>query len=80
MQQAHAQPQSDKVANFWRPAALGAGVLFLANVYQPAMDLYKTLFNPNWAEVESVAPMSVRGRFRVRGDPWLLLVRAAPDS
>jgi hypothetical protein len=32
------------------------------------------------AEVESAAPMSVRGRFRVRGDPWLLLVRTAPGS
>ncbi len=32
------------------------------------------------AEVESVAPMSVRGRFRMRGDPWLLLVRSAPGS
>jgi 4-amino-4-deoxy-L-arabinose transferase-like glycosyltransferase len=32
------------------------------------------------AEVESVAPMSVRGRFRVRGDSWLLLVRTPPES
>ena len=55
MQQAHAQAQPDKVSKFWRPAALGAGVLFLANIYQPAADLYKTVFNPNWGEVESVA-------------------------
>jgi hypothetical protein len=55
MQQAIAQEQSGKVSKFWRPAALSAAVLFLANVYQPAMDLYKTLFNPNWGEVESVA-------------------------
>ncbi len=55
MQQAHAQSQPSQVNKLWRPAALGAGVLFLANIYQPAADLYKTLFNPNWSEVESVA-------------------------
>ncbi len=55
MQQAHAQSQPSQVSKFWRPAALGAGVLFLANIYQPLADLYKTLFNPAWGEVESVA-------------------------
>lgn len=55
MQQAHAESQAGQVSKFWRPAALGASVLFLANIYQPAMDLYKTVFDPNWAEVESVA-------------------------
>jgi hypothetical protein len=33
------------------------------------------------AEVESVTAMSVRGRFRLRNDTWVLLVRDdAPDS
>ena len=32
------------------------------------------------ADVEAVAPVSVRGRFLVRGDPWLLLVRTPPGS
>lgn len=40
---------------FWKPAALGASFLFLANFYQPASDLYKTLFDPAYQEVESVA-------------------------
>ena len=32
------------------------------------------------AEVEAVAPVAVRGRFLVQGDPWLLLVRTSPGS
>jgi 4-amino-4-deoxy-L-arabinose transferase-like glycosyltransferase len=32
------------------------------------------------ADVEAVTPVSVRGRFRVRGDSWLLLVRGPPES
>jgi hypothetical protein len=55
MQQAHAQTEPGTVNKFWRPAALGAGILFLANIYQPVMDLYEKVFNPNWSEVESVA-------------------------
>jgi len=32
------------------------------------------------ANVESVTPVVVRGRFRVRGETWLIAVRSAPAS
>lgn len=52
-QQLQARAEASK--NLWKPAALGASALFLANFYQPASDLYKTLFDPDYKEVESVA-------------------------
>ena len=32
------------------------------------------------AEVEAITPVVVRGRFRVRGEPWLIAVRRTPES
>jgi 4-amino-4-deoxy-L-arabinose transferase-like glycosyltransferase len=32
------------------------------------------------AEVESLTPVAVRGRFRVRNDPWVIAVRKTPES
>lgn len=49
------QARQEANSKFWKPAALGASALFLANFYQPASDLYKTLFDPAYKEVESVA-------------------------
>lgn len=53
--QSVAENSREGISKFWKPAALITVVLFLANIYQPAVDLYKVLFNPDWAEVESVA-------------------------
>ncbi len=32
------------------------------------------------AEVESIAPVAIRGRFRVRGDTWVIALRRTPAS
>lgn len=55
MQQSIAEARGEGISRYWKPAALITIVLFLANIYQPAVDLYKVLFDPSWAEVESVA-------------------------